>query len=153
MSGAALCAARGCGAEAGAEGNGVATGQQVLQAGVAQPEVVAGLLQALLRGHVFARAGQQVPGAFEHAVVAALHVGQQLGVQRQQLAHTDPDAAKVEKQLAELAEAKAEQQQQAEEEELIVHIHFDAKYKITNFYQTVHPNIDGLELEQNLYQN
>lgn len=39
----------------------------------------------------------------------------ELEKQRQQLAHTDPDAAKVEKQLAELAEAKAEQQQRAEE--------------------------------------
>ncbi len=39
---------------------------------------------------------------------------------------------------------------QAEANESIVHIHFDAKYKITNFYQTVHPNIDDLELEQTL---
>lgn len=43
-------------------------------------------------------------------------------------------------------------QKQAEANESIVHIHFDAKYKITNFYQTAHPNIDGLELEQALNQ-
>lgn len=41
---------------------------------------------------------------------------------------------------------------QAEANESIVHIHFDAKYKITNFYQTVHPNLDGLELEHTLNQ-
>jgi hypothetical protein len=39
---------------------------------------------------------------------------------------------------------------QAEANESIVHIHFDAKYKITNFYQTVNPNLDGLELEETL---
>src|SRR5690554_169619 len=43
-------------------------------------------------------------------------------------------------------------EKQAEANESIVHIHFDAKYKITNFYQTVHPNLDGLELEQTLNQ-
>jgi len=43
-------------------------------------------------------------------------------------------------------------EQQAEANESIVHIHFDAKYKITNFYQTVHPNLDGLELEETLNQ-
>lgn len=41
-------------------------------------------------------------------------------------------------------------EEQAEANESIVHIHFDAKYKITNFYQTVHPNIEGIELEQTL---
>lgn len=41
-------------------------------------------------------------------------------------------------------------EEQAEANESIVHIHFDAKYKITNFYQTVHPNIEGVELEQTL---
>lgn len=41
---------------------------------------------------------------------------------------------------------------EAEANESIVHIHFDAKYKITNFYQTVHPNLDGLELEETLNQ-
>jgi hypothetical protein len=43
-------------------------------------------------------------------------------------------------------------EKQAEENESIVHIHFDAKYKITNFYQTVQPNLDGLELEEKLNQ-
>jgi len=43
-------------------------------------------------------------------------------------------------------------EEQAEANESIVHIHFDAKYKITNFYQTVHPNLEGLELEQTLNQ-
>lgn len=43
-------------------------------------------------------------------------------------------------------------EEQAEANESIVHIHFDAKYKITNFYQTVHPNLDGLELVQTLNQ-
>jgi len=43
-------------------------------------------------------------------------------------------------------------EKQAETNESIVHIHFDAKYKITNFYQTVQPNLDGLELEQALNQ-
>lgn len=41
-------------------------------------------------------------------------------------------------------------EEEAEANESIVHIHFDAKYKITNFYQTVHPNLDGLELEETL---
>jgi predicted component of viral defense system (DUF524 family) len=41
-------------------------------------------------------------------------------------------------------------EEQSEANESIVHIHFDAKYKITNFYQTVHPNIEGIELEQTL---
>lgn len=39
----------------------------------------------------------------------------ELEKQRQQLAHTDPDAAKVEKQLADLAEAKSSQQKEADE--------------------------------------
>ena len=39
---------------------------------------------------------------------------------------------------------------EAEANESIVHIHFDAKYKINNFYQTVHPNLDELELENAL---
>jgi len=43
-------------------------------------------------------------------------------------------------------------EEQAEANESIVHIHFDAKYKITNFYQTVHPNLEGIELEQTLNQ-
>lgn len=43
-------------------------------------------------------------------------------------------------------------EEQAEANESIVHIHFDAKYKITNFYKTVHPNLEGLELEQTLNQ-
>jgi predicted component of viral defense system (DUF524 family) len=42
---------------------------------------------------------------------------------------------------------------EAEANESIVHIHFDAKYKITNFYQTVHPNLDGLDLENTLKQD
>jgi len=42
---------------------------------------------------------------------------------------------------------------EAEANESIVHIHFDAKYKITNFYQTVHPNLDGLDLENTLNQD
>jgi len=41
-------------------------------------------------------------------------------------------------------------EEQAEANESIVHIHFDAKYKITNFYQSVHPNLEGLELEKAL---
>jgi len=41
-------------------------------------------------------------------------------------------------------------EKQAEANESIVHIHFDAKYKITNFYQSVHPNLEGLELEKAL---
>lgn len=43
-------------------------------------------------------------------------------------------------------------EEEAEANESIVHIHFDAKYKITNFYQTVHPNLDGLDLENTLNQ-
>ncbi|HEU0125751.1 MAG TPA: DUF2357 domain-containing protein, partial [Flavobacterium sp.] len=43
-------------------------------------------------------------------------------------------------------------EKEAEANESIVHIHFDAKYKINNFYQTVHPNLEGLELEQVLNQ-
>lgn len=43
-------------------------------------------------------------------------------------------------------------EEQAEANESIVHIHFDAKYKITNFYQTVNLNLDGLELEETLNQ-
>jgi hypothetical protein len=43
-------------------------------------------------------------------------------------------------------------EQQAEANESIVHIHFDSKYKIANFYQTVHPDLDGLELEETLNQ-
>lgn len=39
---------------------------------------------------------------------------------------------------------------ESEANESIVHIHFDAKYKINNFYQTVHPNLDELELEETL---
>lgn len=39
-------------------------------------------------------------------------------------------------------------EEQSEANESIVHIHFDAKYKITNFYQSVHPNLEGLELEK-----
>lgn len=38
----------------------------------------------------------------------------------------------------------------AEANESIVHIHFDAKYKINNFYQSVHPNLEGVELEETL---
>lgn len=41
-------------------------------------------------------------------------------------------------------------EEQAEANESIVHIHFDAKYKITNFYQTVHPNLQDAELEEKL---
>lgn len=48
--------------------------------------------------------------------------------------------------------SNAFKEEQAEVNESIVHIHFDAKYKITNFYKTVHPNLDGLELEQTLNQ-
>lgn len=43
-------------------------------------------------------------------------------------------------------------EKEAEANESIVHIHFDAKYKITNFYQSVHPNLDGIELEHTLNQ-
>ena len=41
---------------------------------------------------------------------------------------------------------------EAEENESIVHIHFDAKYKIDNFYQTVEPDLEGAELEHALDQ-
>lgn len=41
-------------------------------------------------------------------------------------------------------------EKEAEANESIVHIHFDAKYKINNFYQTVHPNLEDLELEETL---
>ncbi|GGP02629.1 hypothetical protein GCM10010992_07880 [Cloacibacterium rupense] len=41
-------------------------------------------------------------------------------------------------------------EKEAESNESIVHIHFDAKYKINNFYQTVNPNIEDLELEETL---
>lgn len=44
-------------------------------------------------------------------------------------------------------------EEEAEANESIVHIHFDAKYKITNFYQNVNPNLDGLELELTLNQD
>ncbi|MFT3901581.1 MAG: DUF2357 domain-containing protein [Niabella sp.] len=43
-------------------------------------------------------------------------------------------------------------EKQAEANESIVHIHFDAKYKIDNFYQTVHSDLEGEELEQELNQ-
>lgn len=43
-------------------------------------------------------------------------------------------------------------EKQAEANETIVHIHFDAKYKTDNFYQTVHSDLDGMELEQELNQ-
>jgi len=43
-------------------------------------------------------------------------------------------------------------EKQAEANESIVHIHFDAKYKITDFYQSVHPDLEGIELEQELNQ-
>ncbi|RNC63952.1 hypothetical protein D7D25_14045 [Proteiniphilum sp. X52] len=41
---------------------------------------------------------------------------------------------------------------EAEENESIVHIHFDAKYKVDNFYQTVQPDLEGAELEHALDQ-
>ncbi len=41
-------------------------------------------------------------------------------------------------------------EKQAEANESIVHIHFDAKYKIDNFYQTVHSDLEGEELEKEL---
>lgn len=41
---------------------------------------------------------------------------------------------------------------EAEGNESIVHIHFDAKYKIDNFYQTVQPDLEGTELEHALDQ-
>lgn len=40
----------------------------------------------------------------------------------------------------------------AEKNESIVHIHFDAKYKIDNFYQTVQPGLEGAKLEHALDQ-
>ena len=43
-------------------------------------------------------------------------------------------------------------EEQAEANESIVHIHFDAKYKIDNFYQSVQSDLDGIELEQELNQ-
>lgn len=43
-------------------------------------------------------------------------------------------------------------EKEAESYESIVHIHFDAKYKIDNFYQTVQPDLEGAELEQALDQ-
>ena len=43
-------------------------------------------------------------------------------------------------------------EKEAEENESIVHIHFDAKYKIDNFYQTVQPDLEGAELERTLDQ-
>ena len=43
-------------------------------------------------------------------------------------------------------------EKEAEGNESIVHIHFDAKYKIDNFYQTVQPDLEGTELEQALDQ-
>lgn len=44
-------------------------------------------------------------------------------------------------------------EKKAEENESIVHIHFDAKYKIDNFYQTVQPDLEGAALEQALDQS
>ena len=43
-------------------------------------------------------------------------------------------------------------EKQAEANESIVHIHFDAKYKIDNFYQTVQSDLDENNLEQELNQ-
>jgi len=43
-------------------------------------------------------------------------------------------------------------EKEAEGNESIVHIHFDAKYKIDNFYQTVQPDLEGTELEHVLDQ-
>lgn len=43
-------------------------------------------------------------------------------------------------------------EKEAERNESIVHIHFDAKYKIDNFYQTVQPDLKGAELEHALDQ-
>lgn len=43
-------------------------------------------------------------------------------------------------------------EKEAEGNESIVHIHFDAKYKIDNFYQTVQPDLEGTELEHALDQ-
>lgn len=44
-------------------------------------------------------------------------------------------------------------EKQAEANESIVHIHFDAKYKIDNFYQTIQSDLDGEELEKELNQS
>ena len=44
-------------------------------------------------------------------------------------------------------------EKEAEGNESIVHIHFDAKYKIDNFYQTVQPDLDGTDLEHALDQS
>ena len=41
-------------------------------------------------------------------------------------------------------------EREAERNESIVHIHFDAKYKIDNFYRTVQPDLEGAELEMEL---
>lgn len=41
-------------------------------------------------------------------------------------------------------------EKEAEGNESIVHIHFDAKYKIDNFYQTVQPDLEGTALEHAL---
>ncbi|WP_352422240.1 DUF2357 domain-containing protein [Proteiniphilum sp.] len=41
-------------------------------------------------------------------------------------------------------------EKEAERNESIVHIHFDAKYKIDNFYRTVQPDLEGAELEMEL---
>lgn len=43
-------------------------------------------------------------------------------------------------------------EKEAERNGSIVHIHFDAKYKIDNFYQTVQPDLEGAELEHALDQ-
>lgn len=44
-------------------------------------------------------------------------------------------------------------EKQAEANESIVHIHFDAKYKIDNFYQSVQSDLDGEDLEKELNQS
>ncbi len=41
---------------------------------------------------------------------------------------------------------------EAEANESIVHLHFDAKYKIRNFQQMIQPDLDGIELEKELNQ-
>ncbi|OJV81793.1 MAG: hypothetical protein BGO34_08375 [Bacteroidia bacterium 44-10] len=41
-------------------------------------------------------------------------------------------------------------EKEAERNESIVHIHFDAKYKIDNFYRTVQPDLEDAELEMEL---
>src|SRR5690554_620653 len=43
-------------------------------------------------------------------------------------------------------------EENAEKNESIVHIHFDAKYKIDDFYRTVQPDLEGTELERTLDQ-